>query len=98
MLITRLLLVLEVWDAKPTRTKSWAGNLLMLDLTFGPPSRSKDGSLALVNCLSSGYKFTSVLRCVGLVIFLLYISVILHAVSKIICSGFHTETVLTATQ
>ena len=57
---TRLLLVLEVYNAKSTHTKSWAGNLLMLDLTF-------DGSLALVNCLSGGYKFASVLRCVGLV-------------------------------
>ena len=29
MLITRLLLVLEVWDVKPTYRKSWAGNLLV---------------------------------------------------------------------
>ena len=37
VLITRVLLVLEVWDGKPTYRKSWAGNLLMwLDLTFGP--------------------------------------------------------------
>ena len=28
MLIIRLLLVLEVWDGKPTYRKSWAGNLL----------------------------------------------------------------------
>ena len=27
VLITRLLLVLEVWDGKPTKRKSWAGNL-----------------------------------------------------------------------
>ena len=27
MLITHLLLVLEVWDGKPTYRKSWAGNL-----------------------------------------------------------------------
>ena len=27
---------------------------------------SNDGSLALVSCLSGGYKFASVLRCVGL--------------------------------
>ena len=37
--ITRLLLVLEVWDGKPSYRKSWAGNLLMwsdlsLDLSF----------------------------------------------------------------
>ena len=37
VLITRLLLVLEVWDGKPTYRKSWAGNLLVwLDLTVGP--------------------------------------------------------------
>ena len=29
VLITRLLLVLEVWDGKPTYRKSWAGNLLV---------------------------------------------------------------------
>ena len=35
--ITRLLLVLEVWDGKPTYRKSWAGNLLVWsDLTLGP--------------------------------------------------------------
>ena len=42
---TRLLLVLEVWDGKPTYRKSWAGNLLMCsDLTLGPPSRSNEDS------------------------------------------------------
>ena len=46
----------------------WAGNLLMSDLTFGPPSRSNDGSLALMSCLSGGCKFASVLRCIGLVL------------------------------
>ena len=36
MLTTRLLLVLEVWDGKPTYRKSWAGNLLVWsDLTLG---------------------------------------------------------------
>ena len=36
MFITRLL-VLEVWDGKPTYMKSWTGNLLVwLDLTLGP--------------------------------------------------------------
>ena len=35
-LITRLLLVLEVWDVKPTCRKSCAGNLLVwTDLTLG---------------------------------------------------------------
>ena len=37
MPITRLLLVLEVWDGKPSYRKSWAANLLVWsDLTFGP--------------------------------------------------------------
>ena len=37
VLITRLLMVLEVWDGKPTYRKSWAEILLVWsDLTFGP--------------------------------------------------------------
>ena len=37
MLITRLLLVLEVSNGKPTYRKSWAGNLLVWsDLTWDP--------------------------------------------------------------
>ena len=36
MLITRLLLILEVCNVKPIRRISWAGNLLMSDLTFSP--------------------------------------------------------------
>ena len=45
VLVTRLLLVLEVWDGKPTYRKSWAGNLLVWsDLTFDPPSRSNEDS------------------------------------------------------
>ena len=37
VLITRLLMVIEVWDGKPTYRKSWAGILLVWsDLTFGP--------------------------------------------------------------
>ena len=44
MLITRLLLVLEVWDGKPTYRKSWAGNLLAwLNLTVGPSLKVKRG-------------------------------------------------------
>ena len=66
-LITRLLLILEVCNVKPTCSILWAGNLLLSDLT--PPSRPNDGSLALVSCLSGGYRFVSVLRCIGLVIF-----------------------------
>ena len=42
--ITRLLLVVEVWDGKPTYRKSWAGNLLVrLDLTLGPSFKVKQG-------------------------------------------------------
>ena len=44
MLITCLLLVLEVWDGKPTYRKSWAGNLLAWsDLTLGPSFKVKQG-------------------------------------------------------
>ena len=44
MPITRLLLVLEVWDGKPTYRKSWAGNLLVWsDLTLGPSLKVKWG-------------------------------------------------------
>ena len=46
MLITCLLLVLEVWDGKPTYRKSWAGNLLMWsDLTLSPSFEVKRGPL-----------------------------------------------------
>ena len=49
---------------KPTCRISWAGNLpMLLDLTLGPSFKVNDGSLALVSCLSGGYKFA----CVGLV-------------------------------
>ena len=41
MLISRLLLILHVYNARPTHTKSWARNLLMLDLTFGPSFKVK---------------------------------------------------------
>ena len=44
VLITRLLLVLEVWDGKPTYRKSWAGNLfLWSDLTLDPSFKVKRG-------------------------------------------------------
>ena len=37
VLVTHLLLVLEVWDGKPTDRESWAGNLLVCsDLTLDP--------------------------------------------------------------
>ena len=42
LLITRLLLVLQVWDGKPTYRKSWAGNhLVWLDLTLDPSFKVK---------------------------------------------------------
>ena len=42
VLITRLLLVLEVWDGKPMYRKPWAGNLLVwLDLTLAPSFKVK---------------------------------------------------------
>ena len=48
VLITRVLLVLEVWDGKPTYRKSWAGILLVWsDLTC---SRSIEDSQTY-NCL-----------------------------------------------
>ena len=44
MPITRLLLVLEVWDGKPTYRKSWAENLLVWsDLTLDPSFKVKQG-------------------------------------------------------
>ena len=42
--ISRLLLVLEVCNVKPTCRNSWAGNLLMWsDLTLGPSFEVKRG-------------------------------------------------------
>ena len=39
-----LLLILEVWDGKPTYRKSWAGNLLVWsDLTLDPLFKVKQG-------------------------------------------------------
>ena len=44
VLITRLLLVPQVWDGKPAYRKSWAGNLLVWsDLTLGPSFKVKRG-------------------------------------------------------
>ena len=39
--ITRLLLILEVCNVKPTCRILWAGNHLMSDLTFGPSFKVK---------------------------------------------------------
>ena len=44
VLITRLLLVLDVWAGKPAYRKSWAGNLLVCsDLTLGPSLKVRRG-------------------------------------------------------
>ena len=44
MLITHLLLVLEVWDGKPTYRKSWVENLLVWsDFTLDPSFKVKQG-------------------------------------------------------
>ena len=55
MPITRLLLVLEVWDGKPTYRKSWAGNLLAWsDLTLDPSFKVNRGQPNLkvrITCL-----------------------------------------------
>ena len=55
MLITRLLLVLEVWDGKPTYGKSWAGNnLVWSDLNLGASFKIKRGYRnlkVLITCL-----------------------------------------------
>ena len=61
VLINNLFLILEVFNVKPTYKKSWAGNL----------QRWSHLALALVSCLFGGYKFASVLRCVGLVYLLI---------------------------
>ena len=49
----------------------WESSDIRFDL-WPPPSRSNDGSLASVSYRSGGYKFASVLRCVGLVFCFLY--------------------------
>ena len=42
VLIAQLLLVVQVWDGKPTYRKSWAGNLLVeSDLTLDPSFKVK---------------------------------------------------------
>ena len=52
LLITRLLLILVVWDGKPTYRKSWAGNLLSWsDLTLGPSFKVKCEDSQTKKCL-----------------------------------------------
>ena len=49
--------------------RQWVGIFWCQIWPLAPPSRSNDGLLALVSCLSGGYRFASVLWCVGLVKF-----------------------------
>ena len=56
------------WDAKPAYWKSWAGNLLCGQIwPWAPPSRSNNGSLVLVSCLSGGYNLHQFSDALGLV-------------------------------
>ena len=55
-LITCLLLVLEVWDGKPTYRNLWAGNVFVwLDLTLDPFFKVEQGycicSISLNTCM-----------------------------------------------
>ena len=69
MLITRLLLVLEVWDGKPTHTKSWARNFLMLDFTLGPSFKVKQWFTGFGELSFRWIQICIGLRCVGLSLF-----------------------------
>ena len=52
VLFTRVLLVLEVWDGKPTYRKSWAGILLVWsDLTLDPLLQGQTRIAKLKKCL-----------------------------------------------
>ena len=54
MHITRLLLVLEVWDGKPTYRKSWAGNLLgVVGFDLGPLLQGQMGIAKLKSAYNS---------------------------------------------
>ena len=67
MLITRLLLILEVYSMKPTHTKSWARNFLMLDLTLGPSFKVKQWFTGFGELSFRWIQICIGLRCVGLV-------------------------------
>ena len=52
--ITCLLLILEVWDGKPSYRKSWAVNFLVRsDLTFGPLLQGQMSTTKLKNVYNS---------------------------------------------
>ena len=63
VLITRLLLVLEVWHGKPAYRKSWAGNLLVWsDLTLEP---LLDGQMRTAKLKSAYNSLIIGPRCLG---------------------------------
>ena len=69
MLITCLLLILEVYSTKPTHTKSWARNFLMLDLTLGPSFKVKQWFTGFGELSFRWIQICIGLRCIGLVIY-----------------------------
>ena len=67
MLITRLLLVLEVCDGKPTYRKSWAGNFLVwsvLEVCDGKPTFRKSwaGNFLVWSDFTLGPSFEGILN------------------------------------
>ena len=74
MLITRLLLILEVYSTKPTHTKSWARNFLMLDLTLGPSFKVKQWFTGFGELSFRWIQLCIGLRCVGLVYLGVYVA------------------------
>ena len=73
VLITRLLLVLDVCNMKPTYRRSWARNLLMFsDLTLEPSFKVKQWFTGFGELSFREYNFALVLRCIGLVLHFLF--------------------------
>ena len=68
VLITRLLLILEVYSKKPTPTKSWARNFLMLDLTLGPSFKVKQWFTGFGELSFRWIQICIGFRCIGLVV------------------------------
>ena len=62
------LLILEVYSTKPTHTKSWARNFLMLDLTLGPSFTVKQWFTGFGELSFRWIQICIGLRCVGLVL------------------------------
>ena len=64
VLVTCLLLVLQICSAKQTYRKSWGWEFSdVVRLGLWPLFKGQKMVPALVNCLSSGYKFALVLQC-----------------------------------